>query len=95
MYFDGRRDERTYLNDCLASGGVAFGPNTQFEGSGWVVHHVESHRAVCGSAMVILASDFEVHDCIIQVRVPTGLVRSDHLCNSVRSLLGSDPLCVL
>jgi hypothetical protein len=66
MYFDGRRDQRRYLNDCLAAGGVAFGPNTQFEGSGWVVHHVESHRAVCGSAMVVLASDFEIHDCIIQ-----------------------------
>ena len=63
--FDGRRDNRTLLNKCGVPG-YNFGPNTQFEGRDWSVHHVESWHAMCGSAMVVLGSNFEIHDCIVQ-----------------------------
>jgi hypothetical protein len=53
MHFDGRRDNRTLLSTCgQIPQTVQLGPNLQFEGSGWIVHHVESWHAICGSAMV-------------------------------------------
>lgn len=58
IVFDGNLGKRTRLDLC--SDGSGLGPNLVFEGSRFRIHDIASVRALCGSAMLVLGSRFEI-----------------------------------
>lgn len=61
LILDGNRANRNVVSICAGSFPGANGSNLHFNGTGFVIHHVDTINAPCGSGMEGTGTDFEIH----------------------------------
>lgn len=62
IVFNGHKAQRRDNVYCDWNGYRDYGSNVLGRGSHWTIHHIDSIHALCGSALEVSGSDFEVRD---------------------------------